>query len=108
MGIIPSCSHVSTAVWLHQLDFNEALREKGRWELHKNIACCLEQILEAAPHKIAAVLWEYNQPMHFTKWKSYPMLSLLVLSRSNQDAWVQDCPQKEEQGKKEKNWVYVV
>ena len=30
-------------------------KEKVRWELHKNAACCLEQILEAAPHKTAAV-----------------------------------------------------
>ena len=27
-------------------------------ELHKNVACCLEQVLEAAPHKTAA-LWPF-------------------------------------------------
>ena len=31
--------------------------EKARWELLKNAMCCLEQILEATPHKTAAV-WQ--------------------------------------------------
>ena len=30
-------------------------REKAQWELHKNAACYLEQILEATSHKTAAV-----------------------------------------------------
>ena len=30
---------------LHHLDSNEMLREKARWELHKNAACHFEQIL---------------------------------------------------------------
>ena len=30
--------------------------EKAEWELHKNAACCLEQILEAAPHRATAGL----------------------------------------------------
>ena len=29
------------------MDYNE----KPRWELHKNAACCLEEIFEIAPHK---------------------------------------------------------
>ena len=29
--------------------------EKARLELHKNAMCCFEQILEAVPHKTAAL-----------------------------------------------------
>ena len=53
MGILRSCSLVSTVVWLHH--FNKTPREKARWELHKDAACCFEQLLEAAPHITAAV-----------------------------------------------------
>ena len=42
-------------VWLHQLNSNKPLGGKAKWELHKNITCCLKQILEAAPHKTTAV-----------------------------------------------------
>ena len=34
MGVLLSCSHVSIIIWLHHLDFNEALGEKATWELH--------------------------------------------------------------------------
>ena len=54
MGILPSGSCVSIIVWLHHVNFNKALKEKDRWELHKDVQCCFEQILEAAPHKAAA------------------------------------------------------
>ena len=30
--------------------------EKAWWEIHKDPECCFEQVLEAAPHKTAAVL----------------------------------------------------
>ena len=46
---------MSTAVWLHHFDPNEA----PRWELHKNVACSLEQVVETALHKEAAV-WPPN------------------------------------------------
>ena len=51
MGILLSCSYVSTTVWLHHLDFKEMLRKKDRLELHKDAVCCFEQILEATPDK---------------------------------------------------------
>ena len=38
MGILPRCSHVSTTVWLHHLDFNEMIGEKVRWKLYKDVA----------------------------------------------------------------------
>ena len=40
---------------MHNLDANEMRGEKARWELHKDAACCFEQILEAAPYKTAVV-----------------------------------------------------
>ena len=45
--------------------------EKAGLELHKNVVCCLEQILEAAPHKTAA-LWSHafyltNHPSKISK-----------------------------------------
>ena len=43
--LLPSCSCVSTNVWMHYLDFNEKLGEKIRSELDKDAACCFEQIL---------------------------------------------------------------
>ena len=53
--ILPRYSHVSTIVWLHQPDFNEALEEKARWELHKDATRCFEKILEVTPEKTASV-----------------------------------------------------
>ena len=38
MRILQSCSHISTAVWLHHWDFNEMLGEKAIWELYKDAA----------------------------------------------------------------------
>ena len=55
MTVLPSCSCDSTIVWLHYLDVNKMSEEKARWKLHKNAACCFEQILEAAPCKTEAV-----------------------------------------------------
>ena len=55
MRILPSCSHVSTTVWLNQLNSNEMIGEKARQKLHKNAACSFKQILEAAPYNTATV-----------------------------------------------------
>ena len=43
-------SNVSTIVWLHNLDFNETLGEKARWELLKDAVNRFEQIQQAASH----------------------------------------------------------
>ena len=37
------------------MDANQTYWEKAKWELHKNAICYFERILEAAPHKTAAV-----------------------------------------------------
>ena len=55
MGILPSCSYVSTTVWVHYMDTNKMHGKKARQEPHKNAMCYFEQILEATPHKTAAV-----------------------------------------------------
>ena len=34
---------------------NKKTKRKTMWEQHKDIACCFEQILKAAPYKTAAV-----------------------------------------------------
>ena len=49
------CSHVSTIVWLHNLEFNEMSGEKATWKLYIDTACYLEQIQQAAPDKISPV-----------------------------------------------------
>ena len=40
---------------MHHMDADEAHREKALWQLHKNAASYIEQILEATSHKTAAV-----------------------------------------------------
>ena len=55
MIILLSCSCVITTVWLHHSDFNVMPTGKSRWEIHKDVACCFEHILEAAFYKTAAV-----------------------------------------------------
>ena len=55
MGILPGCSCVSTTVLMHHLDIIKMLGEKARWELHINVTCYFEQILEKTPYKTAAV-----------------------------------------------------
>ena len=37
------------------MEANKMHGEKARWELHKNTAVCLEQIVEATPNKRAVV-----------------------------------------------------
>ena len=51
MRILLGCSHVSTTVQLHYLDFNKMYGGKARWELHKDAAYCYKQILEIASWK---------------------------------------------------------
>ena len=56
MGFLPSCSCIHVTIWMHHMEASKMQREKARWELHKNAACCPEQITEIAPHK-TAVVW---------------------------------------------------
>ena len=51
----PSSSRVDTAVWMPYMDANETYEEKAWRQLHKNATGNIEQVLEAVPHKAAAV-----------------------------------------------------
>ena len=53
--ILPSCGRISIAVRLHHLDSNKTIREKTGWDVYKDAARCIKQILEATPYKTAAV-----------------------------------------------------
>ena len=74
--IFPCCSCIHTNTWIHYLDTNKTHGEKARWELHKNSASCLEQILGAALYKTATVwlltshLKTYSKTFEYNKWPS--------------------------------------
>ena len=40
---------------MQHMDANETYGEKAWWQLHKNAGSCIEQVLEATPHKTAVV-----------------------------------------------------
>ena len=44
-------SCIDIAIWMHYLEANKTSGEKARWQLHKNAASNIEQVLEATPHK---------------------------------------------------------
>ena len=49
---------------MHYMDANKTAGEETRWQLHKNAACNLEQVLAATPHKTPTV-WPpapYHEP----------------------------------------------
>ena len=50
LAFLQSSGRVNTAVWMHYMDANKTYREKVWRQLHN-----IEQVLEAAPHKVAAV-----------------------------------------------------
>ena len=46
---------MDTAIWIHYMDANKTYGEIAWRQLHKNAASNIEQVMEAAPHKAAAV-----------------------------------------------------
>ena len=89
MRILPSCSWISTIVWLHHLDFYEALGGEVWWKVHKEAVSCSEHIIEA-PHKTSAV-WPltYHHINHPSlsrhaatclKSRGEPIIEILMLS----------------------------
>ena len=50
MRILLSSTCVISTEWMCILDADKAYGEKARWELHKNVTSCIEQILEATSH----------------------------------------------------------
>ena len=83
------CSCVSTIVQMHFLDSNKALREKVRWELHKNAMFYFKQILEAVNVCVCVCVCIYiyiyiyiyiGKGYAELKWISFLPLSFLWLS----------------------------
>ena len=52
--ILPGSGRVETAVWMHYFDANKTPGE-ARWQLHKNIASNIEQVLAATPYKAPTI-----------------------------------------------------
>ena len=65
MQFFPSSGYVNTAIWMDYMDASETYGEKASWQLHKNAVSNIEQVVEVAPHKIAAV-WP-----HITHHENY-------------------------------------
>ena len=55
MQFFPSSGRVHTTIWMHLMDADYAYREKAWRQLHKDATSCIERILDATPHKAAAV-----------------------------------------------------
>ena len=57
---------INTAIWVHYMDANKTAGEEARWQLHKNAASNIEQVLAATPHKTPPI--RPPVPLH----ESYP------------------------------------
>ena len=53
--IFSSSGVINSAVWMYHMDANYVYGEKACGQLHKNAASNIEQVVEATPHKAAAV-----------------------------------------------------
>ena len=42
---LPGSGRIDTAIWMHYMDSNKTAGEEARWQLHKNAASNLEQVL---------------------------------------------------------------
>ena len=52
---LPGSGRIDTAIWMYYMDSNKTAGEEDRWQLHKNAASNLEQVLAATPHKTPTV-----------------------------------------------------
>ena len=52
---LPGSCRIDTAVWMQYMDANKTAGEEVRWQLHKNAASNLEQVLVATPHKTPTI-----------------------------------------------------
>ena len=55
MQFLPGSGRIDTAIWMHYLDANKTAEEEARWQLHKNVASNIEQVLAATPHKVSTL-----------------------------------------------------
>ena len=67
MQFLPSNNRVDTAVWMHYMDANETYGEKAWWQLHKNTASNIEQVLEAPPQKRSSCMITYHPSRKLSK-----------------------------------------
>ena len=97
--ILPSCGRISIAVRLHHLDSNKTIREKTGWDVYKDGARCIKQILEATPYKTAAVwpstshLTNHPREKNSTCWTLLEKQGRTHQRRSPMDAhtWIPEC-----------------
>ena len=66
-SFFPGDSRINTGIQMHHMDAILLYREKAWRQLRKNAESCIEQALEATPHKTAAVAWPPT-----THHKNYP------------------------------------
>ena len=55
MQFLPGSSRIDTPVWMHYMDANKMAGEEDWWQLHKNAASNIEQVLAATPHKAPTI-----------------------------------------------------
>ena len=52
---LPGSCGIDTAVWMHYMDANKTAGEEAKWQLHKNAASNIEQVLAGTPHKAPTI-----------------------------------------------------
>ena len=52
---LPGSCHINAAVWMRYMDANKTAREEARWQLYKNAASNMEQVLAEASHKAPTI-----------------------------------------------------
>ena len=58
-SLFPSCSCVSSTIYLHHSDPNKILGEKAKWEIHKNAAWFLSNLKTAVVRPLTSYLANY-------------------------------------------------
>ena len=48
-------ARLKNVIKMHHLDANKTAGEEARWQLHKNVASNIEQVLAATPHKAPTI-----------------------------------------------------
>ena len=64
MQFLPGSFPIDTAVWMHYMDTNKTAGEEARWQLHKNFASNIEQVLATTTYKTPTI-----RPPCLPSWK---------------------------------------
>ena len=70
-------SFFQAAIWMHYMDANKTAGEKAWRQLHKNAASNIEKVLEATPHKPAAVQPPTTHYENYTNYTNQTCRTLL-------------------------------